>query len=216
MTRTGHAVSRSGRSPGRRCRGAAATSPVRLADGDVPARRAQRARAPRACREGRPRRTSRRGRARRPMPRGSSGNACASASTISTRSASPRRGDAPVRRLDELGRPLDADDAAAERRGEQQRRSALAAGQVEHARLGAEAEVVPEQRDLLRARRVLDLVVALGDGEVPGHARRLRCARRRATALLTRLRAGRTSRACSSSDASARASFATFRASLRR
>ena len=84
----------------------------------------------------------------------------------------PCRFDAPVRRLDELGCALDAVDAAAERRGEEQCRAALAAGQVEHAGLRAEVEVVPEQHDLLRARRVLDLVVALGDCVVPRHGRK--------------------------------------------
>ena len=37
----------------------------------------------------------------------------------------------------------------------------------------------PEVADLLRPRRVLDLVVALGDGEVPRHARSLGLARER-------------------------------------
>ncbi len=81
-----------------------------------------------------------------------------------------------------LGRALDADDAAPERRRKQRGGPGLAAGHVEHAAFRAEAKPFAEQADLLRARRVLQLVVALGDGVVPGHERRLRGTSCRATA----------------------------------
>src|SRR5207247_257374 len=74
----------------------------------------------------------------------------------------------------ELGCALDAEDPAPERRREQDRRPALAAGEVEHARLRPEAQVLAEPQKLLGARRVLQLVVAFGDGVVPRHAGSLR------------------------------------------
>src|SRR5205823_4030517 len=44
---------------------------------------------------------------------------------------------------------------------------------VEHVGLGAESKAFSEQPDLLVARRILDLVVALGDGVEPRHRRSL-------------------------------------------
>ncbi len=78
-------------------------------------------------------------------------------------------GHAFARRLHELGCTLDAEHRATEGRGEQHGRPALAAGEVEHAHSGVEPEVRAEELDLLGARRILDLVVALGDGVIPGH-----------------------------------------------
>ena len=82
-------------------------------------------------------------------------------------------GDALASGGDELGRALDAEDAAAELRSQNKCRPGLSAGDVEDARVGAEAEQPPEVADLLRPRRVLYLMVALGDGEVPRHDRSL-------------------------------------------
>ena len=80
------------------------------------------------------------------------------------------RRDAFARGLREFGRALDADDAAAELAREQGRRAGLATGHVEHGAVDAEPEPLAEETDLLRAHRVLQLVVALGDRVVPGHA----------------------------------------------
>ena len=90
-----------------------------------------------------------------------------------------RGGDALAAGGDELGRALDAEDAAAELGGQHECRAGLPARDVEDARVGAEAEEPTEVADLLRPRRVLDLVVALGDGEVPRHGRSLRLASER-------------------------------------
>ncbi len=190
-------------------------APVRLADDDVAARAHRRRQRSKRSRQVVP--DERRAEAQRGIPGavGSSGNACASASTISTRSPTPAAATRSRAASTNSGARSMPQHGAAERRREQDGRAALAAREIEHARVRVEPEIVPEQRDLLGARRVLNLVVALGDGVVPGHRGSL-LPRRRATACETRLRAGRTRRACSSSDASARASFATFRASLRR
>jgi hypothetical protein len=79
------------------------------------------------------------------------------------------RGDAATRVVGERPAHLDAEDPAAVRGGQQRRRAALAAGDVEHAALAVEAQVVAEQDDLPGVRRVLELVVALDDlpGPVP-------------------------------------------------
>src|SRR5215210_7008060 len=54
--------------------------------------------------------------------------------------------------------------------GEDGRGGSLAAGDVEDAALAPQAQVFAEQPDLLGARRVLDLVVALDHLPPPGHA----------------------------------------------
>src|SRR5262249_30980837 len=78
--------------------------------------------------------------------------------------------DAAACLLCELGRTLDPDDVAAETRSEQRRRSGFAACHVEHAIAGTEAHSLAEREDLVDARRVLELVVALCDRVVPRHA----------------------------------------------
>ena len=70
----------------------------------------------------------------------------------------------------ELRAQLDALDPAAERLREHDRRPGLPAREIEHAARRVEAQVLAEEPDLLRARRVLDLVVALGDLPRPAHA----------------------------------------------
>ena len=56
--------------------------------------------------------------------------------------------------------------AAAELAGEEERRAAAPGRDVEDARLGAEAEALPEQQDLLLGGRVLELVHRLRDDVV--------------------------------------------------
>jgi hypothetical protein len=69
----------------------------------------------------------------------------------------------------ELGSPLDRGDPAAERRRENDRRPARAGGDVEDATLRPQPQMLAQESDLVRARRVLDLVVALGEGVPPRH-----------------------------------------------
>ena len=71
----------------------------------------------------------------------------------------------------ELRAQLDALDPAAERLCEHDRRPRLPAREIEHAARPVKAQVLAEEPDLLGARRVLDLVVALGDLPRPGHAK---------------------------------------------
>ena len=70
----------------------------------------------------------------------------------------------------ELRAQLDALDPAAERLREHDRRPRLPAREIEDSARVVEAQVLAEEPDLLRARRILDLVVALGDLPRPGHA----------------------------------------------
>src|SRR5207253_10435895 len=119
---------------------------------------------------------------------------------------------------DEGAEALDPGHPAAERLGEQERRPAAPAGDVEHAALRPEPQPLAEQPDLVRARRILDVVVAFGDFPDPGHARTLTRQRQRATRQTAgrTTGAGRTRRAWSSSATSSRASSAIFLESLRR
>ena len=70
---------------------------------------------------------------------------------------------------EELGSPFDRRDPAPELAGEDDGRAAFAGRDVEYLGLRPEPEALTEKADLLRTRRVLDLVIAFGDGVVPGH-----------------------------------------------
>ena len=83
----------------------------------------------------------------------------------------PGGSDSLARRCDELRRALDAGEPAAEPLGEQDGRPAATGGNVEHVRVRPEAQALAEQDDLLRTRRVLQLVLRLDDGVPPGHLR---------------------------------------------
>jgi hypothetical protein len=83
----------------------------------------------------------------------------------------PGRGCLLPRLLREHRPYLDAVHPAPVRRREDARRPALAARDVEHARSVVEPHVVADEADLLRARRVLELMVALGDLPRPRHPR---------------------------------------------
>jgi hypothetical protein len=66
----------------------------------------------------------------------------------------------------ELRRDLDALHAAAELARQQERRPAPAGGDVEDARARAQPQPAAEKAELVLGDRVLELVIALRDGEV--------------------------------------------------
>src|SRR5581483_8377511 len=85
----------------------------------------------------------------------------------------PGGGDSPPALVGEHPAGLDSVDPAAECLRENDRWPTHAAGDVEHAVLRPETEVVAGQADLLGARRVLDLLVAVDELVPGGHAARL-------------------------------------------
>ncbi len=73
----------------------------------------------------------------------------------------------------EVRRDLDAANAAPERLREDERRPAAAGRDVEDSRSWPETEPLAEEDELLRRRRILQLVERLGDDEVAGNHGRI-------------------------------------------
>ena len=89
--------------------------------------------------------------------------------TASNRPTVSASGTTLARGGDELVRALDRRDPATELTGEDDGRAAFAGGDVEHLRLRPQPQTLAEEPDLLGARRILNLVIAFGNGVIPGH-----------------------------------------------